>query len=79
MGSHGVYDEVGTYDYVVCGYVGAGILVCWASKELTESDSGGTAGCVLAARLAEDQNASVLLVEAGKLNTDVPASSIPGG
>ncbi|KAF2867318.1 glucose-methanol-choline oxidoreductase-like protein [Massariosphaeria phaeospora] len=40
---------------------------------------GGTAGCVLASRLAEDANCSVLLIEAGKPKTEVPASAIPAG
>lgn len=41
--------------------------------------SGGTAGCVLAARLAEDTTISVLLVEAGPPNEAVPASAMPAG
>jgi choline dehydrogenase-like flavoprotein len=32
---------------------------------------GGTAGCVLAARLADDINARILLVEAGTHNKDL--------
>ncbi|KAH7091382.1 putative GMC oxidoreductase [Paraphoma chrysanthemicola] len=37
----------------------------------------GTAGCVLARRLAEDAQTTVLVIEAGKPKTDVPASAIP--
>ncbi|KAH7401872.1 putative GMC oxidoreductase [Phaeosphaeria sp. MPI-PUGE-AT-0046c] len=40
---------------------------------------GGTAGCVLARRLAEIPNTSILVVEAGKSKVEVPASAIPAG
>ena len=39
--------------------------------------SGGTAGCVLAGRLAENADLSILLVEAGPSNEAVPASAMP--
>lgn len=39
--------------------------------------SGGTAGCVVAGRLAEDPGLSILLIEAGPPNEKVPASAIP--
>ncbi len=41
--------------------------------------SGGTAGCVLAGRLAENSDLSILLVEAGPSNDAVPASAMPAG
>ena len=67
---------------MIMSYVGKDMscsFMCRVSQGLIRIGRGGTAGCVLAARLAEDQNASVLLIEAGKLNTEVPASSMPGG
>ena len=39
--------------------------------------SGGIAGCVLAGRLAENPDLSILLVEAGPPNEEVPASAMP--
>ena len=41
--------------------------------------SGGTAGCVLAGRLAENPDLSILLVEAGPSNETVSASAMPAG
>ncbi|GAA5853201.1 hypothetical protein JCM9279_006259 [Rhodotorula babjevae] len=40
---------------------------------------GGTAGCVLASRLTEDPNVSVLLVEAGESDQKVLFSRVPAG
>lgn len=51
------------YDYVIIG--GESNVVYNSYSTLNSSDTGGTAGCVLARRLAEDRNCSVLLVERG--------------
>ncbi|KAI6785884.1 GMC oxidoreductase [Emericellopsis cladophorae] len=40
---------------------------------------GGTAGCVVAGRLAEDKNASILLIEAGPHNRDLENTHMVGG
>ena len=58
----------------------AGMSVSLCILQLVKSHCrGGTAGCALAARLVEDSNISVLLVEAGPTNEDVPASYVPAG
>lgn len=41
--------------------------------------SGGTSGCVLAGRLAEDLNVSVLVVEAGADNAELESTHMAGG
>lgn len=40
---------------------------------------GGTSGCVVAGRLAEDSNASVLIIEAGAHNKDLENVHMVGG
>lgn len=40
---------------------------------------GGTSGCVVAARLAEDTNARILLIEAGSHNKDLENVHMVGG
>ena len=65
------------YDYVICGY--AFLEECFISQDSDIMGSGGTAGCVLASRLAENPDLSILLVEAGPPNETVPASAMPAG
>lgn len=45
--------------------------------QIANETSGGTAGCVIARRLAEDSKCSVLVIEAGRPKKDVAASAIP--
>jgi len=46
--------------------------------KLTEI-SGGTSGCVIAGRLAEDLNAKILVLEAGPDNADLENVHMAGG
>jgi choline dehydrogenase-like flavoprotein len=41
--------------------------------------SGGTAGCVVAGRLAEDSNAKILVIEAGQHNENLENVEMVGG
>jgi hypothetical protein len=43
------------------------------------SVSGGTSGCVIAGRLAEDPNAKILVLEAGPDNADLENVHMAGG
>lgn len=41
--------------------------------------SGGTSGCVVAGRLAEDENVNILVLEAGLHNKDLENTHMVGG
>lgn len=69
--------ERGHYDYIVCGYVTA-LFPATEDNHLTKW-SGGTSGLVTAARLAEDPNNSVLVIEAGQHNSLLEQASMAGG
>ena len=65
-----------SYDFIVCGHAITpnhveGKLLIWCR--------GGTAGCVVAAGLAEDPNTSVLVIEAGPHNDDLENAHMVGG
>lgn len=48
-------------------------------REFTDVDSGGTSGCVIAGRLAEDIDAKILILEAGPDNADLENVHMAGG
>jgi choline dehydrogenase-like flavoprotein len=45
----------------------------------TDVCRGGTSGCVVAGRLAEDSNLKVLVIEAGQHNRDLENVHMTGG
>ncbi|KAJ3526384.1 hypothetical protein NM208_g11213 [Fusarium decemcellulare] len=61
-----------TYDFIVCGTV----PLIYLPSPLR---SGGTSGCVVAARLAEDPNTKVLVIEAGQHNEHLENVHMVGG
>jgi hypothetical protein len=64
-----------TFDYIIAGYV---LLALIGRRSLTLR-RGGTSGCVVAGRLAEDSNVSVLVVEAGPDNDNLENVHMAGG
>lgn len=54
-------------------------MVLREERALTRSDSGGTSGCVIAGRLAEDLDAKILVLEAGPDNADLENVHMAGG
>jgi choline dehydrogenase len=65
------------YDYVIVG--GQRQLLCWSIRRESNNTlifAGGTAGCVLARRLSESHQASVLLIERGGVH-DTWTSKVP--
>jgi hypothetical protein len=66
------------WDYIICGYAMFRIQMFASMPFFADNlTSGGTAGCAIAARLAQKTGSSILLIEAGPSKDAVPASAIP--
>jgi hypothetical protein len=55
------------------------IYIVWQVGSRLTYGSGGTSGCVIAGRLAEDINAKILVLEAGPDNADLENVHMAGG
>ena len=68
----------GNIGSIVCGYVNCQLSAKVLSSCLPKI-RGGTSGCVVAGRLAENPEVKILLVEAGQHNKDLENVHMTGG
>jgi hypothetical protein len=79
MSTDNAKQDVKSFDYIICGYVSHTHTSATFPNVNLKHHSGGTAGCVIAGRLAEKSHAAILLIEAGPPRDSVPASAVPAG
>lgn len=74
----GRIEEEEIYDYIVCGY-DTNVPTPSQTHTNHQPHRGGTSGSVVAGRLAEDLNVTILVVEAGPDNADLENTHMAGG